>query len=286
MACAVIGTTPTQIDESQGCIRLGPIAIAPGVTVDLDTLFLVQIPAGGPDDLLKRMQVLQASSAAPERATTRAKWAATSFISTKDQTVQELFDKARLGLPGMIAADGTMDAGIFEYGAQWVRDTSNTVIGAIHTGQFELARNTLERVLTRMISKEGVTMIANAFDPPEREQFDQMGELLHVLKSYRDWTGDDSLIRQHRDLLLAAIERPLHERFRDETGWSTTAASSGNGCSTTRTNWPTRLTSFRGSATQPTWRPLWAPRTAPGVGGRGRSHVEGNAFTSDACPRP
>jgi hypothetical protein len=41
---------------------------------------------------------------------------------------------------------------------------------------------------------------------------------LHLLKSYRDWTGDDSLIRQHRELLLALVERPLLPQFRDDTG--------------------------------------------------------------------
>ncbi len=61
-------------------------------------------------------------------------------------------------------------------------------------------------------------MIAGAFEKPDLEQFDQMGELLHVLKAYRDWTGDDSLVRQHRELLLALIQRPLHPRFRDRTG--------------------------------------------------------------------
>ncbi len=53
---------------------------------------------------------------------------------------------------------------------------------------------------------------------PDLEQFDQMGELLHVLRCYRDWTGDDSLIRTHRERLLALVERPLQPRFRDETG--------------------------------------------------------------------
>ena len=98
----------------------------------------------------------------------------------------------------MIADDGTMDAGIFEYGRQWVRDTSNTVLGAIHAGMFEVARNTLERILTRMITDEGATMIASNFDQPDMEQFDQMGEFLCALKAYRDWTGDDSLLREYR----------------------------------------------------------------------------------------
>ena len=69
-----------------------------------------------------------------------------------------------------------------------------------------------------MISQDGVTMIAESFDTPDREQFDQAGELLHLLRCYRDWTGDDSLVRQHRELLLKVVERPLQPQFRDDTG--------------------------------------------------------------------
>jgi hypothetical protein len=61
-------------------------------------------------------------------------------------------------------------------------------------------------------------MIAESFETPDREQFDQGGELLHLLRCYRDWTGDDSLIRQHRDLLIKVVERPLQPQFRDDTG--------------------------------------------------------------------
>ena len=42
--------------------------------------------------------------------------------------------------------------------------TSNTALGAIHAGQFETARAALVRMLTKMVSKEGVTMIAGNFD--------------------------------------------------------------------------------------------------------------------------
>jgi glycogen debranching enzyme len=118
----------------------------------------------------------------------------------------------------MIAPDGTMDGGLLEYGGQWVRDSSNTALGALHAGHFEAARNVLQHMLSKMISRDGVTMIAESFETPDREQFDQGGELLHLLRCYRDWTGDDSLIRQHRDLLIKVVERPLQPQFRDDTG--------------------------------------------------------------------
>jgi len=149
---------------------------------------------------------------------TRGRWRHSSVVRTADGTVQDIFDKARFGLPAMVADNGVMDAGMFEYGAQWVRDTSNTLLGLVHAGHFELARRGFSHVLEHMVNPEGNAMIGGGFDDPDREQFDQMGELVHALKAYRDWTGDDSLLRKHRAKLLAMIERPMRPEFRDSTG--------------------------------------------------------------------
>ncbi len=213
-----LGNGPAKADEMKGQLEIGPITVAPGARVRVESALLVKIPARPAEETFAQAKSLVASSARQEQERTKQRWAATSLVRTQDQTIQELYDKARFGLPGMIADDGAMDAGIFEYGRQWVRDTSNTVLGAIHAGMFEVARNTLERILTRMITDQGATMIAGNFDQPDMEQFDQMGEFLGAMKAYRDWTGDDSLLREHRAKILAAIERPLQPRFRDETG--------------------------------------------------------------------
>lgn len=217
-AVAVQKGIPTQVQANEGWIEAGPMTVTPRGSITLNTWMRVQISSGSAQDLLARAVALQTTDAASEQAETKAQWALVSSVATQDRTVQAIFDKARYGLAGMIAEDGTMDAGIFEYGAQWVRDTSNTALGALHAGHFEAARHCLERMLTRMVSREGATMIASSFDAPDREQFDQMGELMHLLKSYRDWTGDGTIIRRHRDVLRAMIERPLHPQFRDHTG--------------------------------------------------------------------
>jgi hypothetical protein len=213
LALTVAGNEPSQILEAKGCLEIGPLEVAPNSKVALETILFLPLRSVADEKV-----EIRATPFTELRSRTRQKWTSIDSLETEDRTVREIYDKVRFGLPGMVADDGTMDAGIFEYGAQWVRDTSNTALGLIHTGEFELARYTLERVLTSMISQEGVTMIAGSFDTPDREQFDQMGEFMHVLKAYRDWTGDDSLIRNHRPLLLALVERPLDARFRDSTG--------------------------------------------------------------------
>ena len=218
MALAMAGATPAKVDTTNGVFEAGPLIIAPGASVTVETLLLVRVPEGKRTTWVTQTRLLADSNVAPAIKDTARFWAAVSSISTRDRTVQELFDKARFGLTGMIAPDGTMDGGILEYGAQWVRDSSNTALGALHAGHFEAARNALNHILSKMISQDGVTMIGETFDAPDREQFDQGGELLHLLRCYRDWTGDDSLVRQYRDLLVTVIERPLKPQFRDDTG--------------------------------------------------------------------
>ncbi|MFO1449816.1 MAG: hypothetical protein U1F61_16785 [Opitutaceae bacterium] len=189
-------------------IDLEAIPLDPGQTVTLESWVGLDLGA----------QPLDRRTQAEALEQTRRQWTRSSHVATDDLVVAELFDRVRVGLQAMVADNGVMDAGLFEYGAQWVRDTSNTVMGLIHTGHFELARSALAHVLTAMVNGEGNTMIAGRFEDPDREQFDQMGELLQALKAYRDWTGDESLLREHREKLVNLIERPLRAAYRGQGG--------------------------------------------------------------------
>ncbi len=218
LALVVHGNVPVASNVVHGFVEVGPLMIAPGATMEVRTGLVAQIPAGNVKTVIKRTASLRSRAAAEQRHATVVAWSKPSRISAADQTVQALFDHARYNLPGMIADDGSMDAGIFEYGRQWARDTSNSALGAIHAGYFELGRAALEKVLSTMISKQGATMVASKFEKPDREELDEMGEILHALKAYRDWTGDESLIQEHRTELLNLIERPLKPIFLDEAG--------------------------------------------------------------------
>jgi hypothetical protein len=218
LALTAADASSVKVDATNGLFEIGPVIITPGKSATVETLLLVQVPTGERTQWVAQASQLVTSGMAAAIRDTARFWAAVSSVSTRDRTVQELFDKARFGLTAMIGPDGTMDGGLLQYGAQWVRDTSNTTLGALHAGHFEAARSALQHMLTKMISPEGVTMIGEVFDTPDREQFDQAGELLHLLRCYRDWTGDDSLVRQHRELLLKVVERPLQPQFRDHTG--------------------------------------------------------------------
>ncbi|MDO8588026.1 MAG: hypothetical protein Q7T82_13440 [Armatimonadota bacterium] len=224
------GSYPVRAIPQKSELEIGPVPVRPGQTVVVNTILLAHIGKDNVDKLWEpalsphagateapdfELANIDLGDAIPR---TRAAWTNSSRVETQDKTVQEIYDKARFGLRSMVADNGEMNAGIFEYGAQWVRDTSNTLLGVIHAGEFELARRGLEHVLKDMVEEGGNTLIGGAFAPSEYEQFDQMGELMHALKAYRDWTGDDSLIREHRAKLLAMIERYLQPQFRGSNG--------------------------------------------------------------------
>ena len=143
---------------------------------------------------------------------------AVSAISTSDSLIYSLYRNASFALPGMVSENGRMDAGVFEYGNQWVRDGSNVAMGLIYSGSFESAKGVLTYILSDLVSDEGTTVIAGGFDEPDREEFDQMGVLMNCLKLYFDWTSDKSLLTIYQKKILKLIERPLNPAFRDSTG--------------------------------------------------------------------
>ena len=178
----------------------------------------VRTVEAGAQEVHATIEHLIQSRLSDEISTTQQYWNHTSAIETSDSLIHRLYRNSCYALPGMVGKTGKMDAGIFEYGDQWVRDGSNVALGLIHAGHFESARALLHFILTDLVSGEGTTVISGAFDEPDREEFDQMGELMHALKAYQDWTGDSTLIARFSTKIIAMVERPLHPRFRDSTG--------------------------------------------------------------------
>lgn len=189
--------------------------------------FRWSVPAAPPDrallrtalrDLFTFMHALDDAPEDPRLGMTFDAWKRASTVVSNDTLLDRLSSNARFALPGMVGPMGTMDAGIFEYGDQWVRDGSNVALGLLHAGYFESARALLSHILADLVADEGATIVAGAFDDPDREEFDQMGELMHTLKAWHDWTGDTTLIVRYRKKILTMIERPLRPSFRDSTG--------------------------------------------------------------------
>lgn len=217
LAISVSKKWPSVTDSGRQFIEVGPMVIRPGEQKQLSSLiFLETPPLSGSHQALKSISDVEKNDAVFHIE--RRKSINKNRISTKDSLVQNMFDASRYILPGLVSDQGKMDAGIFEYGGQWVRDASHTTLGLIHAGEFELARASLRHMLANMITDQGTTMIASGFDAPDREQFDQMGEFMHAMKSYVNWSGDTSLLNEYNQKIITMIERPLNPVFRDSTG--------------------------------------------------------------------
>ncbi len=192
------GNDTIRISGTDGNADSGPIPIKHGETISLNR----EISWPGFGQSVSQGQL-------PDRL---------SSVSTSDSLVYSLYRNASFALPGMVAENGRMDAGVFEYGNQWVRDGSNVAMGLIYSGSFESARGVLLYILSDLVSDEGTTVVAGGFDEPDREEFDQMGVLMNCMKLYVDWTGDKSLVTLYQKKILKLIERPLNPAFRDSTG--------------------------------------------------------------------
>jgi hypothetical protein len=217
IALTVTGEDPVSISNSKESFDVGPLVLEPGEKKTIETYLIVDIPAMKEETFMEKASSI-GNHIQYDVKNTSGKWKNSNSIITSDSLIENMYDACRFILPGYISDNGKMDAGIFEYGNQWVRDASNTALGVIHVGEFELARNILNHILKTMITDNGTTMIADQFTNPDMEQFDQMGEFVHAMKCYVDWTGDVSLISENREKLIAMIERPLSPVFRDSTG--------------------------------------------------------------------
>ncbi len=218
IAIAIKDNSLVSFSEIEGTMRAGPFNIKQDEEIKFETFLIVNTAIDKSKDAFLDFVRNTINNCQPEALAQAVRWKNSSTITTSDSLIQKVYDASRYILPGCISEEGRMDAGIFEYGGQWVRDASLTTLGLIHCGEFELARASLKNMLENMIKEEGNTMIGSVFDAPDREQFDQMGEFMHCMKSYVDWSGDNSLLAEYREKIIKMIERPLNPIFRDETG--------------------------------------------------------------------
>ncbi len=211
----VADVPPSRVSFASNYLQVSD-TISPHETQTFRTFIVTQIPTGGENDFAKRVNQFANGKVSFQR--TRHRWAELSSIDSRDSVIQNLYDNVRFTLPGYVSNVGIMDAGVFEYGGQWIRDASNTAEGLIRIGDFDLARSLLGYMLDKMINDNGTTMISSSYVNPEDEEFDQMGELWDALRDYYYWTGDSSLLVDNSSKLIAMTNRPLMPVFLDSTG--------------------------------------------------------------------
>jgi hypothetical protein len=143
----------------------------------------------------------------------------TSYQLIEDPRLTSLFNASKYGLRSVVASNGRFDASTWQYGMEWGRDAGMIAEALVYSGQFELARNVLVNILTTLSNDEGMIAEASRFRGGRESELDSNGIVLNALKVYNDWTGDTSLIIEHKKRIVAVADYLLRDEFCDiETG--------------------------------------------------------------------
>ncbi|MCS7169109.1 MAG: hypothetical protein NZ949_00640 [Candidatus Kapabacteria bacterium] len=141
-----------------------------------------------------------------------AYWGNIHRMETTEPRLTYLFSTACWQLPATIAVSGRMDASIWQYNLEWVRDHCMNVFGLLASGHHELARAVLERVVREFVRDDGSPIDSSRARPPELVELDQNGVLLAAVYSYVCWTDDIAFAREWWHKLISVAEYPF--RFR------------------------------------------------------------------------
>ena len=164
-------------------------------------------------EILSEIVELRAVNVNSAREQSRQYWQGFNELRNGNRQLDNLYLAARAGLRASVSATGRMNAGIWGYGAEWVRDSSLACAGAILSGQFEMARSMLAHMLVDMVSPEGMAFGEGQFYEIQRAELDQNGELLQTVWLYWVHSRDDSFIREHWAKLQTLAEFPLRSEF-------------------------------------------------------------------------
>ena len=146
---------------------------------------------------------------------TKKYWSQRAVCETNHEGLNHLFDSAVTGLRAAVARSGKMDAGIWQYNFEWVRDQSMIVIGSVLAGHIDVAEISLRRILDRSIDEEGRARDASRQRPAATAELDQNGQLLYALWTHWIWTGDQSIIKRYWPKIRAVANFVLKPDFLD-----------------------------------------------------------------------
>lgn len=152
-------------------------------------------------------------------------------LGTQGADVLNVTQACIRGLLATPSRKGRANAGIWQYNAEWVRDSGMIGLGCACIGLTTQARQIYERILSSLISPDGITCVMGRFDDvdfdkhqvvftggfpqTEHEQLDQTGMFLYALNQYRLWTGDTELIVKYWDKVEALAKRLINAPSRN-----------------------------------------------------------------------
>jgi hypothetical protein len=137
-------------------------------------------------------------------------------ISFGDDMLDRFFDAARTQLPAVVSRRGRVDASIWQYNREWVRDQALMALGLVMLGHRSEAGTIFRRLLREFITTEGAPLDSSEVRDPDEVELDQNGFLLYALQQYVLWTGDFDLITASWGRITAIAGYPLRAEFRHQ----------------------------------------------------------------------
>jgi hypothetical protein len=183
------------------------IHLAPGRNT---ALFLVYSMGWNPPEV-----AFEFADQKPSIQEARLYWNGAARVQFESPRVDHLFQAAACQLPSVISRTGRMDAGIWQYLREWVRDQAIMAHALVLLGHYPLARVMFERLLREFITDEGSARDSSEVRENADVELDQNGALLHALREYVLWTGDLDIVRRNWDRIVRVAEFPLQACFRE-----------------------------------------------------------------------
>ncbi len=145
-----------------------------------------------------------------------AYWKNIAILDFSNAAYEHLFSIASNQLPAVISQAGKVDASIWQYNREWVRDQAFIIFGMTVGGHHKLAGKLLDRLIKEFVSDEGDCVDSGEKRDPQDVELDQNGILLYVLENYVTWTDDFEIVLQNWQKIVKIAEFPLKAVFRHE----------------------------------------------------------------------
>jgi hypothetical protein len=145
-------------------------------------------------------------------------WQGRTRVELHGDPLGRLFACSASQLPAVISTRGRVDASLWQYNREWVRDQAFLALALVMIGRREEAAVILRRLLRDFVSAEGAPMDSSEVRGRDEVELDQNGVLLYVLEQYVLWTDDLALAGRAWDRVCAVAEYPLRREFSNPAG--------------------------------------------------------------------
>lgn len=143
-----------------------------------------------------------------------AYWNQTTKISSNSALLNHYFNASKIQQATAISRNSIIDASIWQYNGEWVRDHSMMAVGLILAGHHEMARKLIIRLFRDFVTDQGDTVDSSQKRDYAEVELDQNGILLYTLRQYVCWTGDVQIIQELWQKIKITAEFPLQAYFR------------------------------------------------------------------------